>query len=417
MRRLLLLLILAVVAVWGAVAWLMLAPRPAGGATGLATSGTLEARQVTVVTEVGGQLIRLAPREGDVVKAGAELAVLDTTFQDAQIARARAALDAANASLDMVRAGSRPEQIAQSRAALDRETAARDGAAQAVKDLQGILDNPQDLDAQISSMRAQVAQAEAAITLAQTQLRTAEIVRDKYQFESTADGRAQFQAALAQVSAADAGIQAAQANRDGAQTVLDLMVSMRAHPVSLTTQLHAAQSRLAQANASVGLAKATLDAVSAGPRPEDLSVAQAQVDQAAAALDQLAVQKDKMTLRAPTGGMVTALTAHNGENVVPGSKILVLANLDSIQLTLYVPEPQIGLVSVGQAVSVTVDGLPGQQFPGAVYFISPQAEFTPASVQTKDERAKTVFMVKVRLANPQQLLKPGMPADAVILGM
>jgi HlyD family secretion protein len=313
-----------------------------------------------------------------------------------------------------VRAGARAEQKDQARAALAREIALRDGTALAVKSFQSILEHPQELDAQIAQASAQRKAAEAAIIQAKNQRHAAEVVRDRYQGESSLEGRAQLQAAEAQIRAADAGILAAEANREGAQTAQDLLVAMRANPISLRSQLHAAQAQLNQADASVRMARATLDGLLAGPRPQEIALAQAQVDIAQAALEQLQVQRDKM--RAPAAGVVTSLPVRAGENVQPGAKLLTVADLESIQLTIYVPETQIGRVRVGQQVRVTVDGLPGRAFEGEVRFISSRAEFTPAAVQTKEERAKTVFLVRVRLPNPGHELKPGMPADATFVG-
>jgi HlyD family secretion protein len=416
MKRVTILLLLAVCTTWVVVGVLMVSP-PAGGAdTALTASGTLEARQVALVAEVSGQVARIAPREGDQVLAGAVLIELDTAFQESQVVRAKAAVDAAKANLAQVRAGARAEQKDQARAALARETAVRDGAARGVRNFQSILENPQVLDAQVSQASAQLKAAEAAVIQAQNQRRAAEVVRDRYQGAGSLDGRAQFQAAEAQIRAAEAGMLAAQANREGAQTALDLLVAMRANPISIKSQLHAAQAQLNQADASVLLARATLDGLLAGPRPQEIALAQAQVDQAQAALEQLQVQRDKMSLRAPAAGVVTSLPVRAGENVQPGAKLLTVADLDSIHLTLYVPETRIGRVKVGQSVRVSVDGQPGSIFEGVVYFISPRAEFTPAAVQTKEERAKTVFLVRVRLPNPGHELKPGMPADAVLAG-
>ena len=415
MKKMLIALLALVVVVWGVLAWTWFAPAAATTNGKLEFSGTLEARQVALVTEVAGQVSKLAAREGDSVQAGKVLVELDPAMQDAQITRAAAALDAAKANLAQVKAGARAEQIAQAQAALDRQIAARDGAERGVRNLQGILDNPQELDAQIALTRAQLQAAEAAITKAENERRAAQVVRDRYQGESSIEGRAQFQAGEAGVRAGDAAIEAAKADRDGAQTVLDLLVIMRANPLSLRTQLHAAQSQLAQAEAQVLLARADLDGLTAGPRVEEVAIAQAQVDLAQASLEQLQVQRQKMTLAAPIAGMVTSLPIRAGENVQPGTKLLTLANLGDIHLSLYVPESQLGRVRVGQSVNVTVDGLSGRTFAGKVYFISPRAEYTPASVQTKEERAKTVFMVKVQLANPDGALKPGMPADAVVL--
>jgi HlyD family secretion protein len=89
-----------------------------------------------------------------------------------------------------------------------------------------------------------------------------------------------------------------------------------------------------------------------------------------------------------------------------------VANLDELTLTVYVPEPDLGQVRLGQKAKVKVDAFPGEVFEGEVFYISPQAEFTPKSVQTKEERANLVFRVKIRLPNPDGKLKAGMPAEA-----
>jgi len=380
----------------------------------LEVSGTIEAKKVTVVVEVGGQISTLAVREGDQVTAGTVLAQLDTTFLDAQIARAQAGVDAARAHLAQVRAGARAEEVEQARAALAQALATRDGAAQALKNAQAIREQPQELDAQIAQARAQLAAAQAAVTQAENQVQAAKIARERYRGATSLEDRAAFQIADSQTRAAEAGVQAARAARDGAQVALDLLLAMRANPIQLNAQLHAAQASYDQSVAAVEIAQANLDRVLAGATQEQIAMAEAQVLQAEATLEQLYVQRDKMTLRAPIAGIVTALPVRVGENVQPGAPLLTLTNLDTVQLTLYVPETQIGRVKVEQRVRVTVDGLPGRTFEGKVHFIASQAEFTPTTVQTKEERAKTVFMVKVRLANPDHVLKPGMPADAII---
>ena len=81
-------------------------------------------------------------------------------------------------------------------------------------------------------------------------------------------------------------------------------------------------------------------------------------------------------------------------------------------LTIYIPEDELNRVYVGQTAEVSVDSFPSRIFAGTVTYISQQAEFTPKNIQTEKERVNMVFAVKVRLANPEHLLKPGMPADA-----
>ena len=224
-------------------------------------------------------------------------------------------------------------------------------------------------------------------------MRTAQVVADRYKNLTGNDDQIQFQIASAQLRAAEAGLKVAQLTRDGAQQNLEMLQQLRANPLSLSIQVHAAQARLDQANASLGIAQAALAVAQTGASAEQIAVGQAAVQQAQAALDGLIAQKAKMTLRAPAAGIVTALPVHRGENVQPGTKLMTITNIDQMLFTLYVPETQIGRVKVGQKVQVTVDGLPERTFDGQIYFIAQQAEYTPRTVQTPEERAKTVFMV------------------------
>jgi multidrug resistance efflux pump len=143
-------------------------------------------------------------------------------------------------------------------------------------------------------------------------------------------------------------------------------------------------------------------------------VAEAQIAQAEAAASGLQAQIEKMALLSPIDGVVTSRSAHAGEAALPGATLLTIANLDEAKLTIYVPEDELNRVYLGQEVEVQVDSFPGRVFVGIVSYISQQAEFTPKNVQTEKERVNMVFAVKVRLPNPDHLLKPGMPADATL---
>ena len=100
--------------------------------------------------------------------------------------------------------------------------------------------------------------------------------------------------------------------------------------------------------------------------------------------------------------------------VAPNATVLSVTNLDTVKLTIYVPETQIGQIKLGDAIPVSVDSFPEKTFTGKVIFINSQAEFTPRIVQTKSERVNTVFQVKLEIPNPDFDLKPGMPADATL---
>src|SRR5581483_10838127 len=127
-----------------------------------------------------------------------------------------------------------------------------------------------------------------------------------------------------------------------------------------------------------------LDLVRAGARAEQIQAAEAQLAQARAAQRQIEVQIGKATLTAPRAGLVLSRSLHQGEQASPGGVILTIGALDSVRLTLYIPETEIGRVRQGQQAQVAVDSFPGRVFAGTVTFIAQEAQFTPRNVQTKD---------------------------------
>ncbi len=116
-------------------------------------------------------------------------------------------------------------------------------------------------------------------------------------------------------------------------------------------------------------------------------------------------------IRAPLNGVVLERLFEPGELATPGSTLLVLGDLFTLNLTVYVPEDRYGQVILGHTYPVTVDSFPGTTFKGIVTHIADQAEFTPRNVQTAEGRKTTVFAVRLSMANPDLKLKPGMPAD------
>jgi HlyD family secretion protein len=112
--------------------------------------------------------------------------------------------------------------------------------------------------------------------------------------------------------------------------------------------------------------------------------------------------------------MVLSKNVEPGDYVAAGTPIVTVGELDDVWLRGYVEETDLGRVKVGQAAVVTTDSFPGKRYEGRVSFISQQAEFTPKTVQTRKERVKLVYRVKVDVPNPDRELLPGMPADASI---
>lgn len=149
-----------------------------------------------------------------------------------------------------------------------------------------------------------------------------------------------------------------------------------------------------------------------GPRREKVDAQRAQVAQAQAAVGGIDATLANTTIVAPFDGTVTVRHREPGEIVPPGAAVLTLMNPDDRWVRIYVPGHRIGAVHLGMRVSITADTFPGKVYPGEVIFIASEAEFTPKSVQTTEERVRLVYAVKVRIVeDPRLELKPGMPAD------
>lgn len=172
-----------------------------------------------------------------------------------------------------------------------------------------------------------------------------------------------------------------------------------------------ARTRREVAERSVAGIQADLDKLVAGPRRQEVDAARAQRAGAAAQLAAIEQQLADSQVYAPRDGVLTERVAEPGEMLPPGATLGVLTVIDEPWLNVWVDEPSLAAIRLGDPVEVRVDGFAGVR-QGTVAFVSPTAEFTPKNVQTPEERAKLVFRVKVALANADGLFKPGMPADA-----
>jgi len=143
-------------------------------------------------------------------------------------------------------------------------------------------------------------------------------------------------------------------------------------------------------------------------------IAQAKLAEAKALLKQASVYLDYTQLKAPMDGVITSRNIEPGETVTAGREVITVSDLSGVELKIFVEETQIGKVRPNQEVDVTVDTFPGKIYKGKISFISPEGEFTPKTIQTKKERVKLVYLVKVTIDNPHYELKTGMPADALL---
>ena len=241
------------------------------------------------------------------------------------------------------------------------------------------------------------AEAQAALAVAQAQL---DLLLAGTREEDVRRGREQVREAQAAAQAAAADLQRIE--------------QVFAKKSATQKQLDDARSLAERTAAARAAAEANADRLLRGSRQEELRVAQAQVEQARArvALTEKAVADCLVT--APLNGTVTTRIHEPGEVVAAGTPLLTLSRLDEVWLSIYVPETQLARVKLGQPAHVRIDGDAGM-YTGAVTFVASEAEFTPRNVQTQDERTKLVYRVKITLANPRGVFKPGMPADGFLV--
>jgi multidrug resistance efflux pump len=405
-------------------------------------SGIIEAEQVLVTPELGGRILRISTDEGDDVKADQEVAWLDQDLLASEIKKAEAAVALAEAQLAQVKTGAKPEDISMAEASLEIALAARSGAKSAWDDSRAIRDDPQQLDSRIDIARTQLSEAEGALQQATAQVEANSAERQtnkelldtlsselrftvqtpygpqvvKYKPKESMREPFHFEYDMSTYDWWDAWVTAEQAKvaKEGAELALDNLLTMREHPIEADAMVNRSLAAYQQAEADVAHAQAQLEMIENGATPELIAVAEADASRARAALSSLVVQSRKMTLRSPIDGLVTELLANEGELAIPGVALMKVADLDSLKLTVYIPEDQLGWIQVGQPVEVTVDSFSRKTFSGTITYISPQAEFTPKNVQTKEERLNTVFATEIQIFNLQHELKPGMPADALI---
>ena len=147
---------------------------------------------------------------------------------------------------------------------------------------------------------------------------------------------------------------------------------------------------------------------------DQLSSASHLVDQNKAMIDLINVNLDNTVIKSPINGLVLSKNTEIGEVVLPGSSLLTLGDLAHPWLKIYIRETDLGKVKLGQKAQIKIDTYPDRIFEGKVTYISSEAEFTPKNIQTKEERVKLVFGIKVSMDNPEQIFKPGMPADVTL---
>lgn len=377
-----------------------------------------ELQQTSTDTQIQQAEAALA-QAGARLKQAEELYNLQLVQSKSQIEQAEAALKTATSRLSLAEKGARDQEIKV--------------VENAVLQAKAKFENAKANLERIQNLHSQGAISKQQLDLAQLDFKVSEAQQQS----------AQEQLDLIKSGTRSEDKEAAQAQVDQANATLQLAKSAVIQNEVRKNDVETASNAFKQAEAALALAKA--NALQNKLRKEDIAAAQASVEQTQAALElaeantiQSQIQKQNViqaeqqvkaaqdaiellqtqindaTIKAPISGIVTDKIVEIGELVSPGMPVLVIINLDIVYLTIFVPEIEIGRIQLGQTARIKVDSFPDRDFAGKVIYISPEAEFTPKNIQTKEERVKLVYGVKIRIENPDKQLKQGMPADAVL---
>ena len=345
----------------------------------LRISGNIEVTDAQLGFKIPGLVVERKVDEGEVVKQGQLIARLESSDLAQEVELRRSEVNAAQATLNELLAGSRPEEIKEAEAAVQHTQS--------------------HVDEMLAGSRPQeIATAQAGVERAQAEMENfkLEYNRQKKLFKQ--------------------GVSSEEAYKS-AKTNLDVA---RAKLSEMKEQLKLKQEgprreEIDRAQADLRQTKERLTLVRKGPRQETIDQARARLQQSKASLQLAETRLGYATLVSPMPGVVLSKNIEPGEYVSPGTPIVTIGNLQDIWLRGYINETDLGRVKLSQKVNVWVDTFPDKIYEGTITFIASKAEFTPKNVQTQKERVKLVYRVKVSIDNPQMELKPGMPADADIL--
>ena len=271
---------------------------------------------------------------------------------------------------------------------------------------------PGDLIARIDTRDADLAlrRAHADRAQADAQLR---LLLAGSRREDIRQAQAQLDAAAGDVAAAAADLRSAETDLQRFEKLLASRSGSEKQRDDAQTKRDVGRERLAAARAREQGAREGLARTSAGARPQEIDLATARVASADAQIATLEKAKADASLVAPMAGLVTEKLLDPGDMAAPRAPVVVLTDLDHAWAEVFVGEPQVPRIKLGQAATIFTDA-GGSGIAGTVSYISPKAEFTPRNVQTADDRSKLVYRVKISADNRNGVLKQGMPVEAEI---
>jgi HlyD family secretion protein len=379
-RRILPILILLLLAGGGFVVWRLLVPRTRTPDNVIALSGRIEGDDSAVSPKTAGRIIEIRYREGDTVKAGDIIALLDDEQVRARVEQAQAAVAVASARLNAAR----------------QQTAILGDQLQQTEIQTG--QSKLDAEGRVRQAEAELAAAEAELAQQQSSYQLALFDKEAYTrlARTGAVSERQGKQAATTADAQAAAVASAERRVEAAKGAITTARSMLENPSIRSAQSAGIRKQMAQQTAEIASAAA------------DEARSRAQLVEAQA-------NRRDLTVTAPFDGTVISRTAEPGEVVTAGTPIVTLLDLHKVYLRGFVPEGQIGRIKTGQTGRVFLDSNPGEPLDAYVSRVDPQATFTPENTYFRDDRVKQVVGLKLQLKAGFGLAKPGMPADGEIL--
>jgi HlyD family secretion protein len=356
----------------------------------IVVSGNLELTQVDISFKTSGRLVERTVTEGDWVKKGQLLARIDPVQLRDQKLRDKALVSSAVSNYQQLETS-----IAFQRATIESDVAARRAelsAAQAKLDTLLNGNRPQDIQ-----------QSAAAVTDAKAQLEFAKSDWDRAQvlYKNEDISRQQYDQFRMKLDSTTALL------RQAEERYSLMKEGARAEDIA------GGRAEVARAQAAVKTAEA--NRLELQRKEEELMARKAEIERSRAQEGISDAQLDDTAVYAPMDGVVLVKSAEVGEVLAAGTNVMTIGDINHPWLRAYVNETDLGRVKLGQQVKLTTDSFPNKTYIGKVSFIASDAEFTPKQIQTKEERVKLVYRVKIDVENSSHELKSNMPVDAEIL--
>lgn len=386
MKRILPILLIAALAFGGGYYWWN-AREQAANANRIQFSGNMELTQADLSFKVAGKLVELNVREGDMVKKGQVIARIDAIQTQRTKEREQASLGLAQSNMAQSKTS-----VAWQKETVESDIQLKQADVRAAKaKLDELLagSRPQEIqqaDAAVSDAAAQVEQAKLDWDRAQKLFSNEDISRAQYDQFRTRNQSAQMMLKQAQERAAMV--------KEGPRK----------------EDIENARAQLQRAQASLRMSEANRMEVIR--REQDLTARRSDVERAQAQVGISESQLDDTTLIAPMDGVVLVKSAELGEVVAAGATVVSIGDLARPWVRGYIGAKDLDRIAIGQSAQLTTDS--AKTYTGKVSFVASEAEFTPKQIQTKDERQKLVYRVKVDVKNDKLELKNNMPVDVVI---